>query len=70
VEVRRYDIETGRLLWEHWCKNLGVGHSAYDHRAYMETVEGKVVICSYGSSGLFVEILEERSGKTLDRQEY
>jgi hypothetical protein len=67
VQVVRLDPAAGRVVWRASCVGLGVGHSAYRHRAEVE-IDGEFVkVTSRGSYGTFVELLDPASGRQLGR---
>jgi outer membrane protein assembly factor BamB len=68
VSLIRFDPTTGKTIWKHHCKGLGVGHSKYLHTA-RATVEGtKLRITSKASGGTFVEVLDLKTGRQLERK--
>jgi outer membrane protein assembly factor BamB len=68
VQVMRLDQDTGRRLWEVDCAPLRVAHSGYNHVAVLEPVGDRLRVTSKGSYGTFVEVLDARDGRQLNRE--
>jgi outer membrane protein assembly factor BamB len=68
VQVARLDPTTGKVAWLARCKNLGVNHSKYRHEATLSVEGDRLRVTSRGSFGTFVEALDLRSGKQLERK--
>jgi outer membrane protein assembly factor BamB len=70
VELIRFNPGNGELIWRANCPPLpNVVHSGYSHRAGVVRYDGRLRVESIGSAGRFVEDLDERTGKSLDRTE-
>jgi hypothetical protein len=67
VQVVRVDPLTGGVIWQARCKELGVLHSEYSHRAQVKVNGDTLRVTSQGSAGTFVEILDLASGEQLER---
>jgi hypothetical protein len=68
VQVLRLDPLTGRQVWQTHIDPLGVAHSKYHHEASIRVVGGQVKVTSRASSGTFVELLDLRTGRPLQRK--
>jgi outer membrane protein assembly factor BamB len=68
VELLRLDPRTGKKVWQVRCAPLGVSHSKYRHRATVLVEGGRVRVTSRGSGGTFVETLELKTGRQLQRE--
>jgi hypothetical protein len=67
VQLIRLNTATGKVMWGAKCARLGVGHSKYRHHATV-TLDGQTLrVTSRGSYGMFVEVLDLRTGKQLKR---
>jgi len=67
VQLVRLKAATGEVVWRAWCAQLGVKHSQYLHDATV-AVEGEHLrVNSWGSYGTFLEVLDLRTGKQLQR---
>lgn len=67
VSLILFDPATEKEKWKAYCQPLKVPHDAYDHSAKV-TVDGeKLRVTSKGSYGTFVEILELKTGRQLER---
>jgi outer membrane protein assembly factor BamB len=67
VQLLRLNVATGEVVWRARCAPLGRKHSKYEHAAKV-TVEGeRLRVTSRGSYGTFVEGLDVRTGKQLQR---
>jgi outer membrane protein assembly factor BamB len=67
VQVMRLDPCKGKVVWQASCADLGVRHSAYEHKANVTVEEGQVKVNSQGSGGKFVECLDLGTGQQLTR---
>jgi hypothetical protein len=68
VQLARVRPATGKVVWRAYCKGLGVPHSEYYHRATVAVEGNKLRVTSRGSAGTFVEVLDLRSGRRLQRK--
>jgi hypothetical protein len=67
VQLLRLKAATGEVVWRARCAPLGRKHSKYEHNARV-TIEGEQIrVTSRGSFGTFVEVLDLRTGKQLER---
>jgi outer membrane protein assembly factor BamB len=67
VSLIRFDPVSGKEKRRCHCRGLGVGHSLYSHTAKVAAEGEKLRVTSEGSSGTFVEILELKTGRQLER---
>lgn len=67
VQLHRFNPESGQRVWQANCSPLGVGHSEYSHEAEVVLADGRLRVTSRGSSGTFVEEIDERTGRSLSR---
>jgi outer membrane protein assembly factor BamB len=67
VQMARVDPASGKVVWRHSCKPLGVDHSKYRHTAAVAVEGDRLRVTSRGSGGTFVELLDLKSGKQLKR---
>ncbi len=67
VNVIRFDPSSGNEKWTTFCAGLGVMHSQYLHSAKITVEDDKIRVTSEGSSGTFVEILDLKTGRQLNR---
>jgi outer membrane protein assembly factor BamB len=70
VQVVRLNAATGKVAWRAQCDHLGVEHSKYRHEAAVVVEGDRLRVTSVGSSGTFVEVLDLRSGKQLQRKRF
>jgi hypothetical protein len=68
VRVMRFDPARGGKCWETTCPALGVTHTGYNHTAIVETSNGHLRVISRGDSGVFVEILDLATGRSVERE--
>ena len=57
-----------KVVWKTHCPGLGVAHSKYKHKAEVAVEGDKVRVLSVGDGGTFVEILDAKTGKSLERK--
>jgi outer membrane protein assembly factor BamB len=67
VDLIRFDPSTGKEKWKIHCQGLRVRHSEYYHTADVAIEGQKVRVTSNGSYGTFIEILELKTGRQLER---
>jgi outer membrane protein assembly factor BamB len=67
VRLIRFDISSGKEKWKHQCRGLDVEHSEYFHTANVAVEGEKLRVASEGSSGTFIEILDLKTGRQLER---
>jgi hypothetical protein len=67
VDLIRLNPSAGKVVWKSHCAGLGVGHSAYEHKAQVAIERRKLRVTSQGSYGTFVEWLDLGSGQHLER---
>jgi outer membrane protein assembly factor BamB len=67
VNVVRFDLATGEVVWRTRCAPLGVPHTRYQHQAVVAVEGDWLRVTSKGSSGTFVEVLDLKTGKQLSR---
>ncbi len=67
VEVMRFDPSAGKKVWVASCPPLGVTHSKYHHQATAAVDGDRLHVTSRGSSGSFVEVLDLKTGKRIER---
>jgi outer membrane protein assembly factor BamB len=67
VQVTRFNPATGKVVWQTHCASLGGLHSEYEHRATVAVEGGRVKVTSRGSGGTFVEVLDAKTGRQLER---
>ena len=67
VSLIRFDPSTGKEKWKNHCRALGVFHSEYGHNAIVAIEADRVRVTSEGSYGTFVEILDLKTGRQLER---
>jgi outer membrane protein assembly factor BamB len=67
VQLVRFDAAKGKVAWRARCAPLGVDHSKYRHQAAVAVGRDRVRVTSKGSSGTFVEVLDLKTGKRLER---
>jgi hypothetical protein len=67
VDVIRLTPTTGKVAWEARCDRLGVTHSKYHHEARVVLEGDQLQVISRGSGGTFVEFMDLRSGRQMDR---
>ena len=67
VNVIRFDPSSGNEKWTTFLHGLGVMHSQYLHSAKITVEDDKIRVTSEGSSGTFVEILDLKTGRQLNR---
>jgi hypothetical protein len=61
-----YDLRTGREVWRNNLKGVGLfDHSIYRNRVKMDLYEGVVRIRGHESGGDYVEIVDQKTGKTI-----
>jgi hypothetical protein len=63
----RFDPSSGKEKWKVYCQGLHVGHSKYSHTATVAVEGEKLRVTSTGSQGTFVEILDLKTGRQLER---
>jgi hypothetical protein len=68
VDVVRLSPSDGKVAWRTHCKGLGVPHSKYNHQATVAVEGGRLRVTSRASAGTFVELLDLRSGRQLERK--
>ena len=66
VRLRR----DGSEVWHSCAAPLGVGHSEYEHFAYIEVRGDELLVASEGSYGAFLEQLAVRTGTREKRCVY
>jgi hypothetical protein len=59
--------EAGKAVWRVRCAGLGVLHSEYQHEAKVAVEGGRLKVTSVGSSGSWVEVLDLKSGRQVER---
>jgi hypothetical protein len=67
VSLICFNPSKGKQTWNHYCQGLGVPHSEYRHRATVTVRGDKLRVISNGSSGMFVELLDLKTGRTIER---
>ena len=67
VQVEKRAMFEEKPLWAATCKDLGVPHSKYWHRAYGQIRNDKLIVVSQGASGAFVEALKVADGALIHR---
>jgi outer membrane protein assembly factor BamB len=67
VDVIRFRLSTGEVMWKAFCAPLGVSHSKYSHRGGVATEKDIVRVTSCGDAGTFVELLDLETGRQLKR---
>jgi outer membrane protein assembly factor BamB len=67
VSLIRFNPTNGKEKWRLHCGGLGVSHSEYSHTATVAIEGEKLRVTSEGSSGTFVEILDLKTGRQLER---
>lgn len=67
VDLIRFDSMSGKAVWKVHCAPLGVDHSKYRHDAFVAVEGEKLRVTSKGSFGTFVEILDMKTGRQLER---
>ncbi|MBI3270092.1 MAG: PQQ-binding-like beta-propeller repeat protein [Planctomycetes bacterium] len=68
VAVARVRATDGKAAWRSICAALGVPHSKYWHRPYVQVRGDQAIVVSQGAGGDFIEILALDSGKQLSRR--
>ena len=58
---------SGKVKWKVHCPGLRVDHSKYCHEAFVRVEGSKLRVTSEGSSGTFVEVLDLKTGRRLER---
>jgi outer membrane protein assembly factor BamB len=67
VQLVRFDVATGKVVWRARCAPLGADHSKYRHEVRVTLQGERLRVTSKGSSGTFVELLDLKTGKRLER---
>ncbi len=62
VSVARIRLKDGSVVWKAHCDGLGVPHSKYWHRAYVELRGDRVLVVSQGAGGHFIDARDLRTG--------
>lgn len=67
VDVMRVNAANGQIAWKVHCAGLGVSHSKYWQRCYVEVRGDVLVIVSQAAGGHFVEVLDAGKGVSVKR---
>jgi RNA polymerase sigma factor (sigma-70 family) len=67
VDLIRLKPGAGQVVWKAHCAGLGVAHSEYEHEVRVAIERRTIRVTSRGSQGTFVELLDLRSGRQLER---
>ena len=67
VQVEKRAMFEEKPLWAATCKDLGVSHSKYWHRAYGQVRDDKLIVVSQAAGGAFVEALKVADGALIHR---
>jgi outer membrane protein assembly factor BamB len=67
VDVIRLNPASGKEIWKVHCSGLRVRHSEYSHEAFVRVDGENLQVTSEGSSGTFIETLNLKTGRQIDR---